>query len=397
LKHQQNLYEAVRSDRNLYSKNLLQAHEEQGDLTKKFTRMSHQVDQLKDELKVKDADLVKQDRTVSKIARENEKNKIEKSRIEKNNANTDNVIKDQEEQISRLKYITGEAQIEKSRQQKDYEMVVNERDILGSQLIKRNQELSVLYEKIKIAQSNLAKGESYYRERQREFNLHQGSLMHLRKELENTKEQTECVEDLKQEINSLNKDLLNQRGRVKALRDELEVPMNVHRWRKYEAVDQENYERILKIQALQRRLIAKTEEVSEKDQLIKEKEKLYMELKNILARQPGPEIQQELATYKENLKDKSAQMKKMLGELKQSQHQVQMHKFDIERVNGELGRLRKEYFNRRANEDKERRTEDRFLRLGQNVSIPMAYRTNNNTNNADLLIGGVHPGPQMAI
>ena len=141
LKHQQNLYEAVRSDRNLYSKNLLQAHEEQGDLTKKFTRMSHQVDQLKDELKVKDADLVKQDRTVSKIARENEKNKIEKARIEKNNANTDNVIKDQEEQISRLKYITGEAQVEKARQQKDYEMVVNERDILGSQLIKRNQEL----------------------------------------------------------------------------------------------------------------------------------------------------------------------------------------------------------------------------------------------------------------
>jgi len=47
-----------------------------------------------------------------------------------------------------------------------------------------------------------------------------------------------------------------------------------------------------------------------------------MELKNILARQPGPEIQQELATYKENLKEKSGQMKKMLGELKEAQNQV---------------------------------------------------------------------------
>jgi hypothetical protein len=35
---------------------------------------------------------------------------------------------------------------------------------------------------------------------------------------------------------------------------------------------------------LQRRLIAKTEEVEEKDKLIKEKEKLFMELKNILSR-----------------------------------------------------------------------------------------------------------------
>lgn len=66
---------------------------------------------------------------------------------------------------------------------------------------------------------------------------------------------------MKQEISSLQKDLLNQKGKVKALNDELEIPMNVHRWRRTEAVDPENYERILKIQTLQRRLIAKTEEV----------------------------------------------------------------------------------------------------------------------------------------
>ena len=140
-------------------------------------------------------------------------------------------------------------------------MVVNERDILGSQLIKRNQELAQLYEKIKIAQSNLAKGESYFRDKQGEFEQLKGNLAQLRKEFENTKEQTKSVDDLKQEIVLLQKDLLNQKTRVRALQDELSVPMNVHRWRKVEATDQENYERILKIQTLQRRLIAKTEEV----------------------------------------------------------------------------------------------------------------------------------------
>lgn len=49
---------------------------------------------------------------------------------------------------------------------------------------------------------------------------------------------------------------------MKALQDELENPLNVHRWRKLEATDQETFERILKIQTLQRRLIAKTEEVN---------------------------------------------------------------------------------------------------------------------------------------
>jgi len=140
-------------------------------------------------------------------------------------------------------------------------MVVNERDILGGQLIKRNQELAVLYEKIKIAQSNLAKGEAYFREKQAEFDALKKTLATLRREYELAKEQVENVDDLKQEINSLQKDLLNQKTKVRALQDELEIPMNVHRWRKVEATDQENYERILKIQTLQRRLIAKTEEV----------------------------------------------------------------------------------------------------------------------------------------
>ena len=51
---------------------------------------------------------------------------------------------------------------------------------------------------------------------------------------------------------------MRQKNRVKTLADELQIKMNVHRWRKLEATDQENYERILKIQTLQRRLIAKT-------------------------------------------------------------------------------------------------------------------------------------------
>ena len=61
-----------------------------------------------------------------------------------------------------VKFVITEAEQEKQKQRKDYEMVINERDILGTQLIKRNEELQVLYEKIKIQQSTLDKGEIYY-------------------------------------------------------------------------------------------------------------------------------------------------------------------------------------------------------------------------------------------
>lgn len=43
-----------------------------------------------------------------------------------------------------------EAEDERGRQQKEYESVLCERDILGGQLIKRNDELSALYEKVRL-------------------------------------------------------------------------------------------------------------------------------------------------------------------------------------------------------------------------------------------------------
>ena len=44
-------------------------------------------------------------------------------------------------------------------------MVVSERDILGTQLIRRSAEADLLYEKIKINESALKKGEVQYHEK----------------------------------------------------------------------------------------------------------------------------------------------------------------------------------------------------------------------------------------
>jgi preprotein translocase subunit Sec63 len=96
----------------------------------------------------------------------------------------------------------------------------------------------------------------------------------------------------------------------------------MYRWRKLEGSDPNTFEMIQKIQTLQKRLITKTEEVVERDLLIQEKEKLYIELKNILARQPGPEVAEQLSTYQANIREKNKQMKSMASELNTHQAQV---------------------------------------------------------------------------
>lgn len=54
--------------------------------------------------------------------------------------------------------IIKESETQKQKLQEEYELVVAERDILGTQLIRRSAEADLLYEKIKINQSTLAKG-----------------------------------------------------------------------------------------------------------------------------------------------------------------------------------------------------------------------------------------------
>ncbi|CAM9918397.1 unnamed protein product, partial [Hapterophycus canaliculatus] len=69
------------------------------------------------------------------------------------------------------------------------------------------------------------------------------------------------MDELRREVFQLQRDLLQEKTKVKALSEELENPMNVHRWRKLEGSDPTTFEMIQKIHTLQKRLISKTEEV----------------------------------------------------------------------------------------------------------------------------------------
>ena len=117
--------------------------------------------------------------------------------------------------------------------------------------------------------------------------------------------------------------------------------MNVHRWRKLEGSDPATYELVQKTHMLQKRLIEKSEEVVDKDLLIHHKEKLYVELKNILARQPGPEVAEQLSTFQQSLVERAKQMEQMEAELTMSHTQASEYKFEISRINKELRDVKK--------------------------------------------------------
>ncbi|CAH2322492.1 cilia- and flagella-associated 58 [Pelobates cultripes] len=309
LKQQQNLYEAVRSDRNLYSKNLIEAQDEITEMKRKLKIMNHQVDQLKEEISSKEASLVKVQLDHQRLEKEKEALKAELQRMVQQSIEAKQFIENQEAEERKLLKIIAEADADRIRQKKELDQVISERDILGTQLVRRNDELALLYEKIKIHESILNKGESQYKQRVEDIRLLKLEIKKLRREKGILTKTVTNVDDLRREVYRMQRELLKERTRCRALEEELEKPMNVHRWRKLEASDPSTYELIQKIQTLQKRLISKTEEVVEKELLLQEKEKLYVELKHILARQPGPEAAEQLQIYQQTLRKKTKQLK----------------------------------------------------------------------------------------
>ena len=81
LKQQQNLYEQVRADRNMYSKSLIEHQEEIQEMKRNFRMMNNRIETLKEEITTKDHGLVKEHFEHHKVQREkdvlrNEVNKV---------------------------------------------------------------------------------------------------------------------------------------------------------------------------------------------------------------------------------------------------------------------------------------------------------------------------------
>ena len=75
--------------------------------------------------------------------------------------------------------------------------VISERDILGTQLVRRNDELALLYEKIKIQQSMLNKGEIQYNQRLEDIRVLKLEIKKLRREKGILQKSVANVDDLR--------------------------------------------------------------------------------------------------------------------------------------------------------------------------------------------------------
>jgi hypothetical protein len=303
---------------------------------------------LKEELIRKSEAARRAETEASRLVEENASLQLERSKLREENqrmhqhmSESDNALHKQIEQLL--------VQLEKSTNlSEDYQEEVKRMRAEAQQmrhdnveLIRRNDELALVYEKLRLQQTTLSQGEAQYRERMEDIRLLKLEMTRLQREQSLLGKSSTGVDELRQELFQVQRELLRERTRCKALEEEVQTPLNVHRWRRLEGSDPGTFELIQKIQTLQKRLITKTEEVVEKELQIQEQEKQYLELKAVLARQPGPEVAEQLQIYQTTVKEKNRQLKAMASELNMFQSQASEYQFEIERLSKELQEIKK--------------------------------------------------------
>ncbi|TKS83720.1 Cilia- and flagella-associated protein 58 [Collichthys lucidus] len=346
LKQQQNLLESAMSERNLYSKNLIQAQEEIAEMKHKMRTRTNQVSRLRDEITGREQALAKEQQEHERLEKDNEALKGELQLLKLQLEETKQRFDSQKVEQQKLQKIIADADAEQIQLKKQLEQVIRERDNLGKQLLRRNDERALLYEKISIQQSILGKNDFHYNQRMEDIRLLKlENKMLCRKKmiLDKTAPNTE---DLRQELFHLQRELLSERKRNGVLEEQLK-PINIHRWRRLEGSDPSKYELIQKIQTLQKRLIAKTQELEENELKLQEKERLYVELKQILARQPGPEAAEQLQKCRWTIRENNKKHQALVAEVRMLDSMINKYRNENISLANELANVKKNYISQK--------------------------------------------------
>lgn len=277
------------------------------------------------------------------VDKERELVRNELIKINKQISASDIIINNQSIEVLKLNRIIEEGRKELLRQQQEFQYIRNEKNVLTSQIIKRNAEISNTYDLIKMQRANLNLGEKKYFTILTEIDSLKKKLKNLILSNNSTMERINDLKQLKYKTINLEKQLLNEKVKFSMLERELDKPMNIHRWRVLEASDPKRFEKITYIQSLQKQIVLKSDQITEIELMIQEKEKVYLELKNIISRQPGVETEEQLLVYQQTHKEKVKQLQAMDEELYMYREQIRVFKSEIQDMDNDIDSMKKNW------------------------------------------------------
>ncbi|CAM9236020.1 unnamed protein product [Chrysoparadoxa australica] len=162
----------------------------------------------------------------------------------------------------------------------EFEATVESRNSTGMQLIDRNDELCILYEKANLQENALKKGEIVLAEKEADSRILGLQIAELQRRLSVTWKHMPDLTSAAERIVKLQEELQREREASDKLSKELEDPVNEKRWRLLEGEDPDREQLAARLQVLEERLSVKKEQLLEKELVLEEVTALTRKLRN---------------------------------------------------------------------------------------------------------------------
>uniref|UniRef100_A0A2C9LNG3 Uncharacterized protein n=1 Tax=Biomphalaria glabrata TaxID=6526 RepID=A0A2C9LNG3_BIOGL len=243
------------------------------------------------------------------------------------------------------------------------DMLRRKRDLFGARLIESNIHVGLFKRKIDRIEKVMKTSASDYLNMNNDSYMLKLEIKNLRRKLKNHEMCEFTITTLRQELSKTAKLLELEKARNVALVATKE-PI-VHRWRALLAADPSKYELHVKINRLTQRLINKTTEVVEKEQMIHKKDLCFFELRALLERRLDPNLTAEMSLAKAIIRKQRKQMQALTAE-------INMNIYDLEQKDIECNKKQQELDKSKAKVVVQQR---KYLNLQKKPLPPIAVKS----------------------
>lgn len=326
------MYEVVKTERNKYMTSIQKSSQHLSELKEKLKILQNEVQVLRMESASKDKQLqqTRQEATRLEVVQDQLQN--EKTRITADGFALNEQVEQYVIEIDKLNSIINSIEKEMVVLRRKYEHAVETRNFTGTQLIDRNDELCILWEKSNIQEKLLKKGEEAMLAKSEEIRGLRIDLAEVRRQLEVVRGKIPGVPRLVEEVVKLREEVASVRRRTDELSRELENPKSsLRKWRQLKGEDLGKETLRVKIQDVEERLNDKKEALLEKELILEEVTALSEKLRHqaVDGRQGTMELSQKVNAFQSRIKDVTRKMMATVSEL--SMHQATAHKLTKER------------------------------------------------------------------
>ena len=119
-------------------------------MKRKLKIMNHQIDQLKDEISTKESQIAREHSVHEEIEQHKIRLKTEVDRLRNAGLRQIQDLKSAEGEHDKLQRLLGDSEREHARITMQLDTAICDRDVLSSQLLRRNEDLAAVYQKLRL-------------------------------------------------------------------------------------------------------------------------------------------------------------------------------------------------------------------------------------------------------